>query len=237
VRAGLESAVLTAPDYADAWAMLSVVYTGEYASGYNARPNPLGRALDAARRAVAAAPASHLAHQALAQALFFRRELQPFRVAAERAVELNPMDGCTKAFMGTLMAFAGDWERGCATAERGMRLNPNYPGWYRFAGFYNAYRKRDYRAALDIALRINVPGFFHTHAALAAAHAQLGESAEAERAVQDLLAGNPDFAQHARELYAHWFGPGDLVEHLVEGLCKAGLDIAPLDSVKCDSRS
>jgi len=229
VRAGLERAVLTAPDYADAWAMLSVVYTGEYASGHNARPDPLSRALDAARRAVAAAPADHFAHQALAQTLFFRRELQSFRVAAERAVELNPMDGCTKAFMGILMAFAGDWERGCATAEQGMRLNPNYPGWYRLAGFHNAYRKRDYRAALDMALRVNVPGLFHTHAALAAAHGQLGESAEAARAVRDLLALKPDFARHARDLYAHWLGPGDLVEHLVEGLNKAGLDIPPLD--------
>jgi tetratricopeptide (TPR) repeat protein len=233
----LERAVARAPDYADAWAMLSIVFTGEYASGHNPRPDPLGRALDAARRAVAAAPANHFAHQALAQTLFFRRDLQPFRVAAERAVELNPMDGCTMAFMGILMAFAGDWEQGCKTAERGMRLNPNYPGWYRLAEFYNAYRKRDYRAALDVAVRINVPGFFITPAALAATYGQLGDHVEARRAVQDLLALKPDFARHARDLYAHWFGPGDLVEHLVEGLCKAGLDIPPLDSLTRDPDS
>ena len=57
VRAGLEQAVRRAPGYADAWAMLSITYTGEHSSGLNARPDSLGRALDAAQRAVAAAPA------------------------------------------------------------------------------------------------------------------------------------------------------------------------------------
>ena len=101
--------------------------------------------------------------------------------------------------MGNLMAFAGDWERGCAAAEQGMRLNPNHPGWYRFGAFFNAYRKRDYRAALDVALRINVPGCPVTHAALAATYGQLGESDGSERALRDLLALKPDFARHARE--------------------------------------
>jgi TolB-like protein/tRNA A-37 threonylcarbamoyl transferase component Bud32 len=228
-RAGLERAVRTAPGYADAWAMLSIVYTGEYAGGHNPRPNPLGRALDAARRAVAIAPANHFAHQALAQTLFFRRELQPFRIAAQRVVALNPMDGCAKAFMGILTAFAGDWERGCTAAEQGMQLNPNHPGWYWLAAFYNAYRKRDYRAALDIALRINIPGFYLSHAALAAAYGQLGESAESKHAMGDVLALRPDFAQIARENLSRWLGPGDLLEHVLDGLRKAGLNIPPLD--------
>jgi TolB-like protein/tRNA A-37 threonylcarbamoyl transferase component Bud32 len=231
VRPALERAVREAPNHADCWALLSMIYAEEHKHGFNVRPDPLGRALDAARRAVAAGPANNLAYHMLAQALFFRRELQAFRGAADRAVALNPMDGCTTAFMGILMAYAGDWDHGCVLAEHAMQLNPHHPGWYRFAAFHNAYRKRDYRAALDVALKFNMPSYFHTHAAIAAAYGQLGERTSAERAVRELLALKPDFAEVAREDYAKWVGPGEILDHLVEGFRKAGLEI-PGENVK-----
>jgi len=58
-----------------------------------------------------------------------------------------------------------------------------------------------------------------------------------KRRCLDLHALKPDFGRHARDLYAHWFGACDLVEHLVEGLCKAGLDVPPIGDVKRDSAS
>ena len=61
------------------------------------------------------------------------------------------------------MAYAGDWERGCGLVERAAALNPRHPGFYWFPLFYNAYRKGDYRGALSVALKINMPGFFYTH--------------------------------------------------------------------------
>ena len=229
VRDALERAVQEAPDNADAWALLAEAYAEEYKHGFNVRPDPLGRALEAARRAVAAAPSNHLAQHSLAQALFFRRELQAFRHAADRAVALNPMDGCTTAFLGILMAYAGDWDHGLALAERAMDLNPHYPGWYRLGSFFGAYRKKDYRAALDIALKVNMPSYYYTHAAIAAAYGQLGEREAAQGALRELLALKPDFAAVAREDYAKWFGPGELVEHILDGLRKAGLEIPSAD--------
>jgi serine/threonine protein kinase len=91
-RAALERAVQEPPDRGDCWAMLSMLYREEYTHGFNLQPDPIGRALAAARRAVDAAPANHLAYHALASALFFRRELGAFRTAAERALALNSMD-------------------------------------------------------------------------------------------------------------------------------------------------
>jgi serine/threonine-protein kinase len=225
VRAGLERAVELAPDNADGWAMLSNVYAEEHKHGFNVRPDPLGRALDAARRAVAAAPSNHLAYHVLAQAHFFRREFQAFRNAADRAVALNPMDGCTTAFMGILMAYAGDWEHGGALAEQAMQLNPHHPGWYRFSAFFNAYRKEDHKAALEVALKINMPSYFYTHIVLAAAYGQLGEQEAAQRALSELFDQKPDFAQVAREELGKWMDPG-LVEQVIDGLGKAGLEIA-----------
>jgi len=224
VRACLERTITEASGSADGWAMRSFFYAEEFKHGFNVRPGSLDRALMAARRAVAAAPSNHLAYHVLAQALFFRRELDAFRTAAEKAVALNPMDGCTTAFMGILMAYAGDWEHGCALAERAMQLNPNHPGWYRFAAFLNAYRQDDYRAAVDVALRFNMPSYFYTHMALAAAYGQLGDQRAAARAVEELLALKPDFASVGRDEYAKWTGRGELLDKVFDGLRKAGLN-------------
>ena len=134
------------------------------------------------RRSVDAAPSSSLSYYMLAQAYFFRREFEAFRNAAERAIALNPMDACTVAFMGILLAYTGEWERGCALTRRAIELNPSHPGWYRFAEFNDAYRKKDYRGALEVVVRFNMPSYYYTHASMAAAASQLGDREMARRA-------------------------------------------------------
>jgi len=229
VRNLLERAVQNAPDHGDCWAMLATLYSDEYWFGFNVRPDPLGRALAAAQRAVEVAPASALASQALAQILFLRRERQAFRPLAERTIALNPMDGATAALMGILLACAGDWEHGCAVADSAMRLNPNFPGWYWLATAFNAYRTRDYRAAIDAALRIQMPGYFWIPATCAAAFGQLGEREAAQKSLKELLAIRPDFVGATREEFGKWLEP-ELVEHFVDGLREAGLEIADKQS-------
>ena len=224
VRTCLERAVQQSPGNAECWAMLSLMYANEYGHWDNAGPDSLDRSLQAARTAVEAAPLHSLPYYALAQALFFKREIPAFRVAAERAVSLNPMDGATAAFMGLLIAYAGDWERGCALSDKGSQLNPNHPGWYRYTAWHDAYRKKDYRRALDVALHLNAPKNYYTHAVLAICYAQLGQMEEARKALQDMLSLKPNYAEVARELHGRWIEP-DLVEQLMDGLRKAGLEI------------
>ena len=225
VRAGLERAVEQAPGNADCWAMLAMLYREENNHGFNERPDPVGRALAAARRAVDLAPSNHLAHHALASVLFFRHEPLAFRSAAQRAMELNPMDGFTIAYMGFLISYSGDWERGCALMEKARNLNPNHPGWYWFPPFFNAYRKGDYREALEFALKVNMPGFWRNEFALAVTYGQLGELGLARSAAQELLTIRPEFAVTGRKELEKWWQP-ELVEQLIDGLRKAGVEIA-----------
>ena len=220
----LERAVRDAPDAADCWAMLATLYSDEDWFGFNLRPDPMGRAAAAAQRAAELAPASALAVQALAQSLFMRHEWQAFRPVAERTIALNPMEGATVALMGILLACSGDWERGCAVADSAMKLHPNFPGWYWLGKVFNAYRMHDYRAAIDAALRIQMPGYFWTSVVLTAAHGQLGERQAAQKALRELLAVRPNFAAAARRELEKWFEL-ELVEHFMDGLRKAGLDI------------
>jgi TolB-like protein len=228
-RSALESAVRKAPAYGDAWAMLALLCVQDYAQGFELQADSLTSGLAAARRAVEAAPTNHLAHGALAQALFFKRELEGFRNAAQRAVALNSMDGDCIAFLGELLIYAGDSERGLALAGRAKQLNPHHPGWYWYADFYNSYRQGDYRGALGFALKANLPGHWFMHAAMCAAYGQLGESLAATKALQDLLKVRPDFAATVRKDIEKWW-ERQYVELLIEGWRKAGLETRPANA-------
>ncbi len=222
-REVLERAVERAPANADCWAMLSWVYSHEHAHGFNPRPGSLDRALAAARRAVDLAPSNHLAYQALAVALFFRKETSACVSAAERSMALNPLDGSNEAFF--LITFTGDWERGCALIRRAMEQNPHHPRWYELILGVNEYRLAHYHAAVDEIVKGNVPDSFWKSALLAAAHGQLGEIEAARDALKGLLVEKEDFARSGEELLGKWYDP-QLVGHLMEGLRKAGLDPA-----------
>lgn len=225
VRAALEHAVQLSPGFAEAWAILSIIYREEHTHAFNPLPDPLGRAFQAARRATDGAPSNYYAYHALASVLFYRKEFQGFRNAAERAVSLNSMDGFNLAYMGMLFAYSGDWERGCALSEKARNLNPHFPGWYWFPPLIDAYRRRDYPGALDIALKVNMPNFWRSQFALAAIYGQLNEKELARTALRELLVIRPDFAAIAHDELAKWWQP-ELVTHLIEGLRKAGLEIA-----------
>jgi adenylate cyclase len=220
-RTALEHAVEEAPGYADAWAMLSLICKEELTHRFNLLPDPLGRARAAAQRAVEIAPSNHLAHHALAAAEFFLKEDQSFRIAATRAIDRNPMDGFTLAYLGFLIAYSGDWEQGGALSRKARGLNPHHPGWYWFVPCFDAYRNSDYSAALEFAHRVNMPDFWRTNLAIAAACGQLGE-ASAASTLQTLLKQRPDIAEAPREELSVWWQP-EMVEHLIAGLAKAGL--------------
>ena len=75
---------------------------------------------------------------------------------------------------------------------------------------------------------LNAPQNYYTHAVLAMCYAQLGQTEEARKALRDMLALKPNYAEVARELHGRWIDP-DLVEQLMDGLRKAGLEIAPAE--------
>ncbi|UCF38767.1 MAG: protein kinase, partial [Acidobacteriota bacterium] len=219
-RQVLEWAVDQAPTNTDCWAMLSWVYSHEHAHGFNPLPGSLDRALEAARRAVDLAPSNHLAQQALAVALFFRKERASCLSAAERALALNPLDGSNEAFF--LITFSGDWDRGISLIRRGMDLNPHHPRWYELIVAIDDYRRGRYREAIDEIGRANLPESIWTSSVIAAAQGQLGNRDAAREALHSLLTQDKNFAQSSRELLEKWF-EAPLVDHLMEGLRKAGL--------------
>ncbi len=128
------------------------------------------------------------------------------------------------AKLGSALAYSGEWDRGCTLVERAMQLNPRYPSWYWFPLAWNSYRKHDYKGAVNMALKINLPGFFPTYELLAAAYGQLGEREAAAQALGEMLKLAPSFGKSARVRKMKWFA-SEMVEQVLDGLRKAGLKI------------
>lgn len=223
-RVGLEAAVRKAPSYGDAWAMLSFLCVQDYAHGFKLQTDALASGLASARRAVEVAPSSHLAYYALAQALFFHKEIQSFRNAVERAVVLNPMDGNSLAFLGEMLVYSGNAQRGLELTARAKLLNPSHPGWYWYVDVYNAYGHGDYDGALGFVFRVNLPDHWPMHMFLTAVYGQLGDTAAASKALRELLRVRPDFAATGRADVEKWWDCR-FVEQLKVGWRKAGLEM------------
>jgi len=220
-RCALELALQKAPDDSDAWAMLALLSVQAHAQRFNPEIDFLPGGLAAARRAVESGPSNHMAHFSHAQALYFAGETESFRNSAIRTVELNPLDGNAIAFMGELLSYSGEFDRGKTLAKAAKELNPNHPGWYWITDFYHAYRERDYRLALSCSLRIELPEHWGTYLAIAASSGQLGDLNAGRQAMRQLLEFRPNFAKTGRADLERWFGT-EYTEHILDGLRKAG---------------
>jgi adenylate cyclase len=224
VRSCLEKVVEEEPDYGIAWSALAAIYSDEYTFGFNTRPNPLDRAMDAARRGADIEVEDGLSQFTLARTHAMRGELDAFFPAVEYALALNPNNATLLAAAGLYMSYPGEWERGTALVRKAIALNPHHQGWYHFPLSLNHYRLGEYDAALTEARKLKLPGFYWSHLLLAAVYGELGRQADADVAVGELRRLYPGFttATALEELDKLNFR-GPIIEQFVAGLRKAGL--------------
>ncbi|HSO21314.1 MAG TPA: tetratricopeptide repeat protein, partial [Chondromyces sp.] len=224
IRDGLEAAIRQEPDNAEVHAWLANVYRTEYFFDFNLREGPIERALQAAQRAVDLDPTSQAGWDALASAHFLLGDVAAFEAAAARALELNRRNSYTAAVMGLLFGISGRWERGARLGLEACALNPNHPEWYPFVNFYCHYDKQRYEEALAVLKGINFPRMPYSYINLAAVCGQLGRLEEARTAIARLRRDFDYDLERVRREYAKWGHTKSFLDHLADGLRKAGLD-------------
>src|SRR4029077_14727330 len=225
LRAAFERVLEREPNHADAWACVSNLYCWEYVHRLTPLEKPMERALEAAWRAETIDPACQLGWQQLAEARFFAKHYTAFRDATERAMALNPRNAHTRAYLGLLIAFSGEWERGLALVQSAMALNPHFPDWCYLPSFYNHYRKGEYETALQVVKKINMPEDPWPQMGIAAACGQLDHPGMARAAIELVRKHQPLYLdlKYYREDALKWFGETSIVEQLLQGLRKLGL--------------
>ena len=210
---------------ASLWTVASFLATDTARFGYNAvgnRDAALDEALRAARRAIRLDRQDALGYHALFVAHFNCGDLRAFRRAADRALALNPNNSEILADYGTHLTMCDEWELGMLLLRGALILNPEPADWYWIPFFSWHFGRKEFDAALDMALRAQSDGFFWTHAVHAAAYEALGQHELAHAAITRLLEVYPDFADCAEEELARWVS-SKRVGPAVEMLRRAGL--------------
>ncbi|MEE8275337.1 MAG: hypothetical protein V3R88_11780, partial [Alphaproteobacteria bacterium] len=80
-----------------------------------------------------------------------------------------------------------------------------------------------------VVLKINLPNNEGVQTGLAAVYGQLGETEKSKAIVDHLLAIRPGFADDPRGWFVRRRMPDDLIESLMDGLRKAGLNVPPAE--------
>ena len=229
VRIGLERAVATEPDYAEAHACLSLVYSNAFRFRHPigaTEPDPRERALSLAARAVELAPNSSWARYALGLARWFSGNVAGALDALEAGRALNPNDTTILADLGQRYAMLARWDEAVPLLEESYATNPSQPGSYRIGLFLYHFAHGRFAEALGEARRVDAPQVLYGHVAVAAAAAELGLHDEAAKAVAAIRALDPDYGAHVvADLEGRHVAP-ELIPLLVAGLAKAGLAVA-----------
>ena len=226
------------PDNAQAWAWLAQCLTWDFAGWWVEDPvRSLELAFQCATKAVQTNATVSQAQYSLADTYMYKRQHDQAIHHFQKALALLPGDALIAVSYGDCLSFAGDADTGLEEIARSERLSPMDTGlavltvFSRGMALYTARRYADAFAAFREIPNppVEVRGW------LAACYAQSGD----DEAARGALAG---FAAQAREefpsfpgdtpggwaRYWWWMAPyrdDDDLEHLYEGLRKAGLSV------------
>ena len=218
----LERAVALDDQLAQAYIELAWIYLDEYRFKWNARPNPLDRALKAAQRGVELEPNNGFAHWRLAKVHFFRKELEQFEIEKQRALAMNPNHAETLGDVAVHLAVLDRTAEAFDYAQKAIKLDPQLT-WVYFPVTEYYYRRQRYREALTAAYQINIPEFYWTRFWRAVTYAQLGEMESARKEAAEVLRLKPDFVY--REEAKVWNVAESMMAHASEGARKAGIPV------------
>lgn len=229
-RTCLENAVKLDADYSLGWSRLAFSYIESKKYAIDTPPNWAELSRAAADRAIALDPDNPDANYALAiLTQMTTQNFNEFRNYSERSIELNPNDAFVLADLGTWMGYAGQWDTAKDWVSRSMQLNPKHQSWLYQTWHLDHFRKGEYAKSRDLALKMNLPGNYMVQASLTAAYAMNGEQENAEKTLKHLLELRPDYPEDPRAPFRARGMPTNLIEDLMQGLRKAGLDVKPAE--------
>ena len=160
-------------------------------------------------------------HQILAALNLNFNECDKATYHQERALSLNPNSDLIVVQQGELLTWLGRPEEGIEWVRRAMRLNPYHPERFWSHLGRAQYTARHYADAIQSFSKLIAPDHTH-HAFLAASSAQIGNRTAAAAHVREVLQRQPTFTVQSYLETLHYQQPSD-IEHLREGLAKAGL--------------
>jgi adenylate cyclase len=177
------------PQYAAAYALLSLTYWTDWYSQWDPASRPLERAFETAQQAVTLDDSLATAHQILGMVLLWQKQYEHALIEAERAVVVNPNEADAYWALGFILNYVQRYQDALEAVEQAIRLNPHSPPYYLF-DLGRAYRflgqPEKAIAALKGALARN-PNFLPARLQLAGVYGELAQANEAQAEVAEIL--------------------------------------------------
>ncbi|MDK1386226.1 hypothetical protein QN224_12490 [Sinorhizobium sp. 8-89] len=228
VQECLQHATRQFPNYATAWALLSMTYIDELRFRYRldrSSPVSLERAIEAAVRAVELDPQDVRALQAQMLTLFFRGEVDAALAVGARAFAINPNDTELAGEYGFRLALSGQWHPGCELLSETVAQNPGPVGYFEAALAVCAYIRGDYVAAERWAHLADLRANPIYRVILLAILGKLGKSDQAHEEEKWLKTNAPGFLENIRKEVALRIRRPEDQQHFIEGLREAGVSV------------
>ena len=223
----LGRAVIISPDFAAAHSLIGGTYVNDYANGWAEIPEQsLHTALEIAERAVQLDEAEPQAHEVLAMALFFHRELGRALAEARRCLALAPNSAGGHVLIARILTYSGDAASAINMIDAYMRLDPLYRDLtlHFLAEAQVSLGQFDAAVAALIQRLERNPNSETSNALLAACYGHLGRIADAQAAWAEVMRIAPNFSIERQRRILPYENPDDF-ERRVEGMRKADLPV------------
>jgi adenylate cyclase len=223
----LGRAVTISPDFAAAHSLIGGTHVHDYANGWAEIPEQsLKTGLEIAERAVQLDEEDPQAHDVLAIALFFHRELDRALAEARRCLALAPNWAGGHMVMARILTYSGDAAAAINMIDAYMQLDP----LYRDLALHFLAEARVSLGQFDAAVTAlkqrleRSPNSETSYALLASCYGHLGRFDEARAAWAEVIRIAPNFSIDRQRHVLPFKNPNDF-ERRVEGMRKAGLPV------------
>jgi adenylate cyclase len=222
----LRHVVKADPECGVAWSRLARVILANYAFELAPVSTPIEEAISCAHHAVRIDPTSRRARCILAAALLVKGELRSARDELEEALGLSPESLVWLEHIGYFLSLLGDGDRGTTLIREARRRNPYALPNATMGLWFEHLRRGEIQLAYEVALEFRDPTYFWRGVMRASCLGLLGRGAEAEAEITALLEQRPDFGARGRTLIGHYVKLPDVFDRVLDGLYRAGLDLA-----------
>ena len=221
----LERASVAEPGCGQVWTMLGRLYADIYSLELPGFETALEKARAYAEKGVHLNPNNQRARAVLAFIRMLGDEIPASLAETERALALNPNSLLFIEGIGYLFTLLGDWERGPELIRKIIKINPYYSPYVHYALWLDWFRQEDYEQAHLEMLNYHQPAIFWDPLTRAATFGQLERYEEGRKAAEELLKLKPNFPTRGRGLIKHYIKFKDIVDRIIGGLSKVGLEI------------
>jgi len=222
----LQDLTQRAPEIELAWTSLARLYLMNHSFELSSMFTPVEMAIGCANQGVLLEPASARTRCLMAKALLIKGELSAARRELEIALRHNSESLAYRENIGWLLALTGDWDQGVALMRAAVERNPYCKPCVSHGLWADAMRRNEFEAAYAAALEYRDPNFFWRDLMLAACLGHLGRFEEASASGAELLRAKPQFAYRGRRLVAYYIKSDELRDTIIEGLRRAGIEVA-----------